>query len=68
MACCVSAAVDLQSQRPATVGVISELMNDDGTVMKGEQVARFADHNLKHVTIADIAYRQGREKLIEQVS
>jgi len=24
------------------VGVISELMNDDGTVMKGEQVARFA--------------------------
>jgi len=52
------------------VGVISELMNDDGTVTKGEQVARFADaHNLKHVTIADvIAYRQAREKLIERVS
>src|SRR6202045_4419288 len=52
------------------VGVISELMNDDGTVMKGEQVARFAKaHNLKHVTIADmIAYRQAREKLIERVS
>ena len=52
------------------VGVISELMNDDGTVMKGEQVARFAaGHRLKHVTIADlIAYRQAREKLIERVS
>jgi 3,4-dihydroxy 2-butanone 4-phosphate synthase/GTP cyclohydrolase II len=45
-------------------------MNDDGTVTKGEQVARFAAaHKLKHVTIADmIAYRQGREKLIERVS
>src|SRR5256886_7259354 len=52
------------------VGVISELMNDDGTVMKGEQVVRFAAaHKLKHVTIADmIAYRQAREKLIERVS
>ena len=52
------------------VGVISELMNDDGTVMKGAQVARFAAaHKLKHVTIADmIAYRQAREKLIERVS
>src|SRR4029450_11093764 len=45
-------------------------MNDDGTVMKGEQVARFAaTHKLKHVTIADmIAYRQAREKLIERVA
>ena len=45
-------------------------MNDDGTVMKGEQVANFADaHKLKHVTIADmIAYRQAREKLIERVA
>ncbi len=52
------------------VGVISELMNDDGTVMKGEQVIRFAAaHNIKHVTIADlISYRQAREKLIERVS
>ncbi len=52
------------------VGVISELMNDDGTVMKGEQVARFAAvHKLKHVTIADmISYRQAREKLIERVA
>jgi len=52
------------------VGVLSELMNDDGTVMKGEQVVAFAEkNNLKHVTIADlIAHRQAREKLIERVS
>jgi 3,4-dihydroxy 2-butanone 4-phosphate synthase/GTP cyclohydrolase II len=52
------------------VGVISELMNDDGTVMKGQQVTQFAAANkLKHVTIADlISYRQAREKLIERVS
>ncbi|HEY0220395.1 MAG TPA: 3,4-dihydroxy-2-butanone-4-phosphate synthase [Afipia sp.] len=65
------AAVDLCKMADLPpVGVISELMNDDGTVMKGEQVAKFAAaHKLKHVTIADmIAYRQAREKLIERVS
>jgi 3,4-dihydroxy 2-butanone 4-phosphate synthase / GTP cyclohydrolase II len=65
------AAVDLcKLSGLPPVGVISELMNDDGTVMKGRQVARFAAaHKLKHVTIADlIAYRQAREKLIERVS
>jgi 3,4-dihydroxy 2-butanone 4-phosphate synthase/GTP cyclohydrolase II len=65
------AAVDLcKLSGLPPVGVISELMNDDGTVMKGAQVAEFArKNNLKHVTIADmIAYRQAREKLIERVS
>lgn len=65
------AAVDLcKLSGLPPVGVISELMNDDGSVMKGEQVAQFAvKHKLKHVTIADmIAYRQAREKLIERVS
>ncbi len=65
------AAVDLcKLSGLPPVGVISELMNDDGSVMKGEQVARFAAaHNLKRVTIADmIAYRQAREKLIERVA
>ena len=65
------AAVDLcKLSGLAPVGVISELMNDDGTVMKGEQVVAFAaKHKLKHVTIADmISYRQAREKLIERVS
>src|SRR6266403_1048257 len=65
------AAVDLcKLSGLPPVGVISELMNDDGSVMKGEQVARFAAaHKLKHVTIAElIAYRQAREKLIERVA
>jgi 3,4-dihydroxy 2-butanone 4-phosphate synthase/GTP cyclohydrolase II len=52
------------------VGVICELVNDDGTVTKGRQVADFAGrHGLKHVTIEDlIAYRLQRESLIERVS
>jgi 3,4-dihydroxy 2-butanone 4-phosphate synthase / GTP cyclohydrolase II len=51
------------------VGVLAELMNDDGTVMRGPQVADFAArHGLQRVSIADlIAYRQVREKLIERV-
>jgi 3,4-dihydroxy 2-butanone 4-phosphate synthase/GTP cyclohydrolase II len=54
----------------APVGVLAELMNDDGTVMRGADVARFAEaHGLKRITIADlIAYRQVREKLVERVS
>ena len=50
------AAVDLcKLSGLPPVGVISESMNDDGTVMKGEQVARFAAADkLKHVTIADM--------------
>jgi 3,4-dihydroxy 2-butanone 4-phosphate synthase/GTP cyclohydrolase II len=52
------------------VGVLAELMNDDGTVMRGPQVADFAArHNLKRLTIADlIAYRQAREKLVDRIS
>jgi 3,4-dihydroxy 2-butanone 4-phosphate synthase/GTP cyclohydrolase II len=52
------------------VGVLAELMNDDGTVMRGAEVKHFAaTHGLKHVTIADlIAHRQVREKLVERVS
>jgi 3,4-dihydroxy 2-butanone 4-phosphate synthase/GTP cyclohydrolase II len=51
------------------VGVLAELMNDDGTVMRGEDIAAFAlRHKLQRVSIADlIAYRQAREKLIERV-
>ena len=51
------------------VGVLSELMNDDGTVMRGPQVAAFAErHKLPRISIADIiAYRQSREKLVERV-
>jgi 3,4-dihydroxy 2-butanone 4-phosphate synthase/GTP cyclohydrolase II len=51
------------------VGVLAELMNDDGSVMRGEQVAEFAaKYGLKRISIADlIAYRQSREKLVERV-
>jgi 3,4-dihydroxy 2-butanone 4-phosphate synthase/GTP cyclohydrolase II len=51
------------------VGVLSELMNDDGTVMRGPAVAAFAQRNkLKQISIADlIAYRQVREKLVKRV-
>jgi 3,4-dihydroxy 2-butanone 4-phosphate synthase / GTP cyclohydrolase II len=51
------------------VGVLAELMNDDGSVMRGAEVKQFAEkHGLKHITIADlIGYRQVREKLVERV-
>jgi 3,4-dihydroxy 2-butanone 4-phosphate synthase / GTP cyclohydrolase II len=51
------------------VGVLSELTNDNGTVMRGQQVAAFAKkHNFTKVSIAElIAYRQNRDKLVERV-
>jgi 3,4-dihydroxy 2-butanone 4-phosphate synthase/GTP cyclohydrolase II len=51
------------------VGVLSELMNDDGTVMRGRAVAAFAErHGLKQISIADlIAHRQVRDKLVKRV-
>jgi 3,4-dihydroxy 2-butanone 4-phosphate synthase/GTP cyclohydrolase II len=51
------------------VGVICELANDDGTVMKGPQIDEFARvHGLRRISVADlIAYRQAREKLVERV-
>src|SRR5687767_11532532 len=47
------------------VGVICELANDDGTVMKGPQIEDFAQrHGLKRISVADlIEHRQAREKL-----
>ncbi len=50
------------------VGVLAELMNDDGTVMRGPDLAVFAErHKLLRVSIAElIAYRQARDKLIER--
>ncbi|WP_406857433.1 3,4-dihydroxy-2-butanone-4-phosphate synthase [Alsobacter sp. KACC 23698] len=52
------------------VGVICELANDDGTVMRGAQIEEFgARHNLRRISVADlIAYRQAREKLVERVA
>jgi len=50
------------------VGVLSELTNDDGTVMRGPQVKAFAEkHGFKQVSIAElIGYRQSRDKLVER--
>ncbi len=51
------------------VGVICELMNDDGTVKRGGQVADFAhEHGFKLVSVSElIAYRQRQERLVERV-
>jgi 3,4-dihydroxy 2-butanone 4-phosphate synthase / GTP cyclohydrolase II len=51
------------------VGVLAELMNDDGTVMRGHDLAVFAERQkLQRLSIAElIAYRQARDKLIERV-
>ena len=66
------AAVDLARLAGFTpaVGVISELVNDDGTVKRGPQVLAFArEHGLKIISVADlIAYRQLRERLVEQTA
>jgi 3,4-dihydroxy 2-butanone 4-phosphate synthase/GTP cyclohydrolase II len=65
------AAIDLcRLAGLAEVGILSELVNDDGTVMKGEAIARFAEaHGLATVSIADlIAYRQRHDRLVERVA
>ncbi|HEY6630311.1 MAG TPA: 3,4-dihydroxy-2-butanone-4-phosphate synthase [Rhizobiaceae bacterium] len=64
------AAVDLcKLANLPPVGVICELVNDDGSVKRGPQVTSFAaEHGLKQVSVADlIAYRQRKETLIERV-
>ncbi|HEX5219484.1 MAG TPA: bifunctional 3,4-dihydroxy-2-butanone-4-phosphate synthase/GTP cyclohydrolase II [Verrucomicrobiae bacterium] len=64
------AAVDLTvlaGCRP--IGVICEIMNDDGTMARLPALIRFAKkHRLKLCTIADlIEYRRTREKLVERI-
>src|SRR5207244_11757087 len=51
------------------VGVLAELMNDDGTVMRGPTITAFAErHKLKQISLADlIAYRQVRDKLVKRI-
>ena len=53
----------------APVGVLAELVNDDGSVKRGPQVTAFArEHKLAQLSIADlIAYRQSRDKLVKRV-
>jgi 3,4-dihydroxy 2-butanone 4-phosphate synthase / GTP cyclohydrolase II len=65
------AATDLAhlADLPA-VGLLGELVNDDGTVKRFPQLVAFArEHGLKMISIADlIAYRRQREKLVMRVS
>jgi 3,4-dihydroxy 2-butanone 4-phosphate synthase/GTP cyclohydrolase II len=64
------AAVDLcRLAELPPIAVICELVNDDGTVTRGEQVDDFSvKHDLKQVSVADlIAYRQRKETLIEHI-
>ena len=66
------AAVDLAKLAGFTpaVGVICELVNDDGSVKRGPQVLAFArEFGLKIISVADlIAHRQQRERLVEQTA
>jgi 3,4-dihydroxy 2-butanone 4-phosphate synthase / GTP cyclohydrolase II len=64
------AAVDLVGLAGCRqMGVICEIMNDDGTMARLPQLLRFArKHRLKICTIADlIQYRREREKLVERI-
>jgi 3,4-dihydroxy 2-butanone 4-phosphate synthase/GTP cyclohydrolase II len=63
------AAVDLaRLAGEPPVGVICELVNDDGTVKRGAEVMSFArEHGFRIISVADlIAYRQQRERLVER--
>ncbi len=65
------AAVDLARLAELTpVGLIAELVNDDGTVKKGPDLEAFAaEHGLVMISIdALIAYRRAREKLVDRVA
>ncbi len=52
------------------VGLLAELVNDDGSVKKGEQILEFARHHrIRVVTIADLVrYRQESESLLTRVA
>eukprot|EP01120_Amphizonella_sp_Union-15-10_P003261 TRINITY_DN13689_c0_g1_i1.p1 TRINITY_DN13689_c0_g1~~TRINITY_DN13689_c0_g1_i1.p1 ORF type:complete len:213 (-),score=39.10 TRINITY_DN13689_c0_g1_i1:115-729(-) len=48
---------------PLCVGLISELMNDDGTMMRYEECKRFSEiHNLPIISVADIVQYRKQEK------
>lgn len=64
------AAVDLVTLAGARpIGVICEIMNDDGTMARLPQLRAFArKHRLKLCTIEDlIEHRRTREKLVERI-
>jgi 3,4-dihydroxy 2-butanone 4-phosphate synthase/GTP cyclohydrolase II len=65
------AAVDLVSLAGAgDVGVISELVADDGSMMRGEQLMEFAAaHDLPVLEIADLVrHRNATESMVERIA
>lgn len=65
------AAVDLARLSGLTpAGVIAEVVNDDGSMMRAPALREFSDqHNLKMISIADlIKYRRKNESLIKRVA
>ena len=65
------AAVDLSRLAGCfPAGVLCEIVNQDGTMSRGEQLLNFAkEHNLKTITISDlIKYRRYYESLVERIS
>lgn len=52
------------------VGAICEIMNDDGTMAKGQQLLDYVkNHNLKIISIADlISFRKKNEKFVKKAA
>lgn len=65
------AAVDLAKLSQCyPAGVLGELMNDDGTMMRLPELKQFAaQHDIPLITVADIVrYRRRQEKLVLRIS
>jgi len=65
------AAVDLARLSGAEpAGVLCELVHDDGTMLRGEELVRFAEeHGLVHLTIDELVrYRRSKEALLEHLA
>ena len=63
------ASVDLASMAGLSpVGVLSEIVNDDGTMKRGLELEQFAkEHNLLICTIADLVeHRRAEERLVKR--
>ena len=65
------AAVDLaEAAGLAPVGVICEILNEDGTMARRPDLSRFArEHDLRFVTVAQlVAYRLTRTRIVERLA
>lgn len=65
------AAIDLAKMAGLSpAGVLSEIVNDDGSMARLPELEKFAqEHNLRLISVADIIrYRRFHEKLVQRVS